>query len=127
MSRTTPSEAPQPARRWASRNDVAAYLGIAPRTLDDLVNRGELPAYRLVPKMFRLDLNEVGALMVPLGSPADRLPIRPSVRKFRNGTIRDTRKNGGDGNDTAERGRHRRIGRRLGDSNPGYFLAYVAV
>ena len=48
--------------------------------------------------MIRLDLTEVDALMVPLDSPADRLPIRPSVRKFRNGTIRDTR--AGD-NDTA--------------------------
>jgi len=64
----------------------------------DLINRGELGAYRLGPKMIRLDLNEVDALMVPLDSPADRLPIRSSVRKFRNGTIRDTR--AGD-NDTA--------------------------
>jgi hypothetical protein len=40
--------------------------------------------------MIRFDLNEVDALMVPLDSPADRLPIRPSVRTFRDGTVRDT-------------------------------------
>ena len=44
--------------------------------------------------MIRIDLNEVDALMKPLDSPADRLPIRPTVRTFRDGTIRDSRSPG---------------------------------
>jgi excisionase family DNA binding protein len=86
MAPTTPSDSPTPTRRWASRAATAAYLGIAARTLDDLINRGTLRAYRLGPKLIRLDLNEVDALLVPLESAADRLPVRPTVRKFRGDT-----------------------------------------
>ena len=78
-------------RRWASRADAAAYAGISLRTLDDLINRGEVTAYRLGTKLIRIDLNELDAVMVPLDSPADRLSIRPTIRKFRDGTVRNTR------------------------------------
>jgi excisionase family DNA binding protein len=67
---------------------AAAYLGVCLRTIDDLINKGELRAYRLGSKLIRIDLNEADALLVPLESAADRLPVRPSVRKFRGATRR---------------------------------------
>jgi excisionase family DNA binding protein len=91
VSRPSPSPETPPARRWASRAHAAAYAGISERTLDDLINKGELRAYRLGPKMIRIDLGDLDALMVPLDGPAGRLPVRPTVRTFRDGTVRDTR------------------------------------
>lgn len=58
------------ARRWASIQDTADYLGVAERTVRQMISDGRLSAYRNGRKMIRLDLNEVDAAMKPVGGAA---------------------------------------------------------
>ena len=39
--------AADPPPRWLSTADAAAYLGVVPRTVYGLVNRGELAAFKI--------------------------------------------------------------------------------
>lgn len=59
-----------------------------PATMPTCADRGGAEPTTVGPKLVRINLNDVDALMVPLDNPADRLPIRPTVRKFRDGTVR---------------------------------------
>jgi excisionase family DNA binding protein len=52
-------------RRWASIDDAAAYLGIHPRTVRKLAAQGRLTLYRNGPRLVRVDLNEVDAMLTP--------------------------------------------------------------
>jgi excisionase family DNA binding protein len=65
-----PLPPPQPPRRWASPRDTAAYAGVSPRTIGQMIADGRLPAYRYGPRLIRIDLNDVDALMVPVPSGA---------------------------------------------------------
>lgn len=71
MSRRKPTpETPAPPPRWATQRETADYGGFSLRTVSSLIDMGMLPAYRLGPKMIRIDLNDVDALMVPINSTA---------------------------------------------------------
>jgi excisionase family DNA binding protein len=62
-----PSAKNKPARhlngpRWATPDEVAAYLGITTRTVREMENDGRLRAYRgFGNRMLRFDLNEIDA------------------------------------------------------------------
>ncbi|WP_077081847.1 excisionase family DNA-binding protein [Mycobacterium numidiamassiliense] len=49
-------------RRWASTNGVAEYLGVAARTVKNMIADGRLPSYRLG-RLVRIDLAEVDAAL----------------------------------------------------------------
>lgn len=58
------------ARRWASIQEVAEYLGVNERTIRQMIADGRLTGYRNGKKMIRLDLNEVDSSMRPFGGTA---------------------------------------------------------
>ncbi|WP_077080994.1 helix-turn-helix transcriptional regulator [Mycobacterium numidiamassiliense] len=54
----------QAGRRWATKAEVAEYLGLKYVTVERMVTAGRLRAYRgLGPRIVRLDLDEVDALL----------------------------------------------------------------
>jgi excisionase family DNA binding protein len=55
------------ARRWASLEQAAKYLGISVRTVRVMGADGRLTLYRNGPRILRVDLNEVDAAMRPQG------------------------------------------------------------
>lgn len=59
-------------RRWIDQREAAEYLGITDRTLRRMIAAGKLPAYRLGPRLLRIDVADLDALMrpVPVGSGA---------------------------------------------------------
>jgi excisionase family DNA binding protein len=59
-------EAVPTQRRWASIKDAAEYVDVAQKTIHQLINDGYLTAYRLGPKLVRIDLDEL-----------DRAAMRP--------------------------------------------------
>ena len=63
MALSTSSTLP---RRWLSQAEAAEYLGITDRTLRRMVARGELPAYRMGPRLTRFDLSDLDATMRPI-------------------------------------------------------------
>lgn len=58
--------------RWIDQRQAAAYLGITDRTLRRMIADGRLPAYRLGPRLLRIDMGDLDALMrrVPAGGGA---------------------------------------------------------
>lgn len=69
MSRTPTRRAAAPARRYASIDDAAAYVGLNPRTIRRWIAAGRLPGYRLG-RLVRVDLNELDALAAPIPTAA---------------------------------------------------------
>lgn len=59
-------------RRWIDQREAAEYLGITDRTLRRMIAAGKLPAYRLGPRLLRIDVADLDALMrpIPVGSGA---------------------------------------------------------
>lgn len=55
-----------PARRWIDQRQAAEYLGITDRTLRRMIAAGDLPAYRLGPRLLRIDVGDLDALMRPV-------------------------------------------------------------
>jgi len=58
------------ARRLASLSDAAQYANVNPRTIRRRVADGSIPGYRLGPRIVRVDLNELDALLlspIPVG------------------------------------------------------------
>lgn len=53
-------------RRWVTQAEAAQYLGITDRTVRRLVASGELKAYRLGPRLLRIDQADVDALLRPI-------------------------------------------------------------
>lgn len=53
-------------RRWLSQAEAAEYLGITDRTLRRMIAAGELPAYRLGPRLLRIDAGDLDALLTPV-------------------------------------------------------------
>ena len=58
------------ARRWASIQNTADYLGVTDRTVRQMISDGRLRGYRSGGRLIRLDLNEVDAAMQPFGGAA---------------------------------------------------------
>ena len=52
--------------RWASSQDTAAYAGVSVRTITMLIAEGKIPAYKFGPRLVRVDLNDIDALMKPI-------------------------------------------------------------
>ncbi|WP_085240066.1 excisionase family DNA-binding protein [Mycobacterium europaeum] len=58
------------ARRWASLQQAAEYLGVTDRTVRQMIADGRLAGYRSGNRLVRVDLNEVDAAMKPFGGAA---------------------------------------------------------
>jgi excisionase family DNA binding protein len=50
-------------RRYAKVVDAAEYLNVNPLTIRNMIDAGKLRAYRSGPRILRVDLNEIDALM----------------------------------------------------------------
>ena len=58
----------QPAgHRWATIHQAAEYLLVSERTIRDMVKSGRLTGYRNGPRIIRIDLHEIDAIMTPYG------------------------------------------------------------
>lgn len=65
-----PKTPARPARRWASIQESADYLGVTARTIRQMISDGRLSGYRNGQRLIRLDLNEIDAAMRPIGGAA---------------------------------------------------------
>ncbi len=61
-----------PARRWASLDAAAEYLGVSTKTLRRMIAAGTVTGYRAGPRLLRVDLNELDAALsrIPGGGAA---------------------------------------------------------
>lgn len=59
---------PTPARRWTSLTLGAEHIGVSEKTLRRLVASGRITGYRFGPRLIRLDLNELDAMLRPIPS-----------------------------------------------------------
>lgn len=66
MSRPQIHTKARTARRLAPLNGAAEYAGVHPRTLRRRIADGSLTGYRMGPRIIRVDLNEVDALLTPI-------------------------------------------------------------
>lgn len=53
------SKTPTLPRRWISQAEAAEYLGVTPRTVRNMIRRGDIPAHRAGPRAVRIDVNEL--------------------------------------------------------------------
>jgi excisionase family DNA binding protein len=70
---TTNKPSPTVARKYYSLKDGASYSGFSVYTLRELINSGELPAYRLSGRAgaeMRIKLSDLDALLEPVIPPA---------------------------------------------------------
>jgi excisionase family DNA binding protein len=61
-----PAQRTAPARNLASMIEAADYAGVTVRTLRRYIAEGRLTGYRLGPRMIRIDLTELEALLRPI-------------------------------------------------------------
>lgn len=59
----TPNKA---VRRLESIQNAADYLGVSTKTIRRQIARGELTGYRAGPRLIRVDLNELDAMLRPI-------------------------------------------------------------
>ncbi len=52
-------------RRYATIRETAVYMRLNERTVRVMIEDGRLRAYRMGPRIVRLDLNEIDAAMTP--------------------------------------------------------------
>jgi len=55
-------------RRLAPIAEAADYIGANPRTIRRYIASGRLTGYRVGPRLIRVDLNEVDALLRPIST-----------------------------------------------------------
>lgn len=53
-------------RRFTTVPDAAAYAGVSTQTLRRMIDRGELPAYRIGERNVRVDLADLDAIARPI-------------------------------------------------------------
>ena len=53
-------------RALVSQAQAAEYLGVTDRTIHNYIARGELTGYRMGPRLVRVDLNELDAMLQPI-------------------------------------------------------------
>jgi excisionase family DNA binding protein len=58
--------ASKPVHRYAPLPQAADYAACSPRTIRRMIAAGLLTGYRLGPRLVRVDLNEVDALLHPI-------------------------------------------------------------
>ena len=63
-----PPEPEAPLPRWASPRGTATYANVSVRTVTGLIAEGKIPAYKFGPRLIRINLNDVDALMQPITS-----------------------------------------------------------
>lgn len=57
-----------PNRRYASINEAAEYVAAHHQTIRRWIAEGRITGYRMGPRMIRVDLDELDALMRPLAA-----------------------------------------------------------
>lgn len=62
-STATPKRA---TRRLDSIQNAAAYAGVSPKTIRRRISDGSLNGYRMGPRLLRVDLNELDAMLRPI-------------------------------------------------------------
>lgn len=55
-----------PKRRFSTIADAAEYGACSPKTIRRMIARGDLTGYRMGPRLVRVDLNELDALLRPI-------------------------------------------------------------
>lgn len=60
---TSPPPTSERARRWATTQEAAEYLGVSVRNVRKMISDGRIRAYRSGGRAFRLDLNELDESM----------------------------------------------------------------
>ena len=55
------------AKRRLGLNEAAEYLGVNPRTIRRYIASGRITAYRLGPRLIKVDRDELDALLRPVG------------------------------------------------------------
>jgi excisionase family DNA binding protein len=53
-----------------SISDAAGLVGVHPRTIRRYIASGRIPAYRVGPRLLKVDLDDVQTLLVPVGGAA---------------------------------------------------------
>jgi len=71
MSRTAQRPLPGVRRDLASLTDAADHARVSTRTLRRRISDGSLTGYRMGPRLIRVDLNELDALMRPIPTAGD--------------------------------------------------------
>ncbi|NOP96957.1 excisionase family DNA-binding protein [Mycolicibacterium fortuitum] len=61
---------PPEEKRYVTTKFAADYLKVSVRTVKAMIRDGRLTGYRIPPRMTRLDLNELDALVTPFGGAA---------------------------------------------------------
>lgn len=67
----TTRKSPPVARRLRSIADAAEFAGVNPRTIRRRIADGTLIGYRMGPRLIRVDLNELDALLRPIPTAGD--------------------------------------------------------
>ena len=57
----------QNARKFVSVDEAAEYLGLSTKTIRNMIDRGDLPAWRIGRNAIRLDLRDLDAMITPVG------------------------------------------------------------
>lgn len=56
----------QRIRLWVSLAVGAEHIGVSEKTLRRMISSGQIVGYRAGPRLIRLDLNELDALLAPI-------------------------------------------------------------
>ncbi len=64
--RTRRGRSAAPARRFASISDAAEYANVSARTIRRYISSGRLKGYRVGPRLVKVELGDVDALMRPI-------------------------------------------------------------
>lgn len=73
----TPDSGRQP-RRYATTAEAAAYIGVTPRTVRQMIADKRIAAYRNGSRIIRIDLDELDAAMTRIGGEVEE-PARKST------------------------------------------------
>jgi excisionase family DNA binding protein len=63
---TIPAQNKKPPLRMASIDTAATLAGCSPRTIRRYISQGRLSGYRMGPRLIRVDLAEIDALLSPI-------------------------------------------------------------
>ena len=79
--RNRPTPVPEvPQRRWATLKQAAQHYQIGERTLRQMIYDRRVTGYRIGPQLLRVDLNEIDAMIVPIGEPVPFTVSTPPPR-----------------------------------------------
>lgn len=64
-------------RRWANRDNAAAYVDVHPDTIENWADDGLIHAYKIGPRLVRYDLNEIDAAAIAIARQEERSAAHP--------------------------------------------------